>query len=340
MIRSDDSPFPSSHKKKTSSYNPKNQTGVFLWATVEIIWKFLGGGFKHFLFSPLGKGSQIWLICFKSVVQPQTSLIDKSKICWGAKYPNYLHSRQGALRRQRCPRPALQHDGFGLDRRIMSRCHVTTWGYLPKGTASLFGRANLGRFTLGRVNLGKFSLGRFNRSFQPSSHGGQVLGQKNGPKNLCQKGAEGQGEEIRRCGKVCLCPAYRPTTWIRLQEWSWEWSTKRLGASIGCLTPRQAAAPLPKRDVALSYVWLGQCDQKETHQDPGRLPAGPERSALLECLRKGRGRKTVQFLGNPTLHFYCLARLFSRVQPLITSDVTFSPPSEMVGKIWNPSKHF
>ena len=53
-----------------------------------------------------------YIICFKSVVQPPTSL-DKSKICWGAKYPIFLHSRQGALRRQRCPRPALQHDGFG-----------------------------------------------------------------------------------------------------------------------------------------------------------------------------------------------------------------------------------
>ena len=270
MIRSDDSPFPSSPQKKTSSYNPKKSEGVFLWATLEIIWKFLGGGFNHFLFSPLGKGSNIWLICFKSVVQPPTSL-DKSKICWGAKYPNFLHSRQGALRRQRCPHP---------------RCSTTASA--PAGASW-------------KVHPWKGQPWKVQPwEVQPKLPTKQPwwpgAGPKNGPKNLCQKGAEGQGEEIRRCGKVCLCPASRPTAWIRLQEWSWEWSTKRLGVSIGCLTPRQAAAPLPKTLEAD----MRQCDQKETHQDPGRLPAGPERSVLLECLRKGPGRKTVQFLGNPT----------------------------------------
>ena len=42
--------------------------------------------------------------------------------------------------------------------------------------------------------------------------------------HFCQKGAEGQGEEIHHCGKVCLCPVYRPTT---------------------CVYRLSAAAPLP-----------------------------------------------------------------------------------------------
>ena len=132
----------------------------------------------------------------------------------------------------------------------------------------------------------------------------------------------------------------RARKYVVVEKCAFALLTDQPPAPIGCLTPRQAAALLwtcwklclcsgqvsfgvakknlkkilrsqvPKRDVALFYVWLGQCDQKETHQDPGRLPAGPERSALLECLRKGPARKTVQFLGNPTLHFYGLAGLF------------------------------
>ena len=43
-------------------------------------------------------------------------------------------------------------------------------------------------------------------------------------------------------------------------------------ASIGCLTPRQAAAPLPKRDVALSYMWLDQYN-KEIRRKPIKIQA-------------------------------------------------------------------
>ncbi len=43
-------------------------------------------------------------------------------------------------------------------------------------------------------------------------------------------------------------------------------------ASIGCLTPRQAAAPLPKRDVALSYKWLDQYN-REIRRKPIKIQA-------------------------------------------------------------------
>ena len=78
-----------------------------------------------------------------------------------------------------------------------------------------------------------------------------------------------------------------------------EWFTDQPPASIGCLTPRQAAAPLPKRDVALSYIWLDQYN-REIRRKPIKIQAiwnsGPDTvrwDAKIYCPSSMRARETL-----------------------------------------------